>query len=181
MRIIKTLLSVMLCLFVFTSCTEKETVVNYGFVCSDNLFKFVNITATYTTSSGEHETVELTPSAMEALREDGASDETSGSSSSTSVAILQWRQSKHYDDSVEAQLTIAFSKKPGIDYSTYKGQIMKITKNAYLQSQYKEEGWNSSTVTSTIDLSAILTQPDEFYGDYLEEYIDKLVANPIIK
>ncbi len=181
MKTIKTFLTVLMCILLFTSCTKKETVINYGVVCSDNLFKFVNITATYTTNTGENITVELTPSAMKSIREDGSSNETAEGSSMTSVKILDWNQSRKYDDFVEAHLSISFSKKDGIDYSAYKNQVMKITKYAYLNSQYNEEGLTNTTSSSSIDLSGILVGPDEVDGDYLEEYIDKLVANPIIK
>lgn len=169
------------------SCsTDKETYVSYGFVCSNNLFDFVDIAATYTTDKGEETSIELTPSIMETYREDEVSGETSDGASSTLVGILAWRQSKTYDDEVKANLTVTFHKKDGIDYSAYKGKIMQITKYAYLHSTYTEEhkGWGSASSSSsiTIDGDALInTQPDKFYGDALEEYIDKLVAEPIRK
>lgn len=184
MRILRLLLSMLICVFILTSCTEKETIVNYGFVCSDNLFKFVDITATYTTNKGEEISVDLTPSIMETFRDEEISGETTDGASTSVSGILEWKQSKKYDDDVKANLKVAFNKKEGIDYESYKGKILKITKYAYLNSVYTEEhkGWSaSSNQTSTIDFDPILTEPDEFYGDALEDYIDNLVANPIVK
>lgn len=184
MKNFKLLLSMLMFGVLVTSCTEKETVVNYGFVCSDNLFEFVEISATYTTNKGEETSVELTPSIMETLQDEEIAGETADGTTTSLHGILAWKQSKKYDDEVKANLTISFSKKEGIDYESYKGMIFKITKYAYLNSVYTEEhkGWSaSSNQTSTIDFDPILTEPDEFYGDALEDYIDNLVANPIVK
>lgn len=186
MKVFKLLLSVLMCGILFTSCTEKETVVNYGFVCSDNLFKFVEINATYTTNKGEEISVDLSPAIMETFRDEVTSGETSNGSTTVLSGLLEWRKSKKYDDDVKANLTISFSKKEGIDYASYKGQVLKITKYAYLHSVYKEEsngfGTTSISQNTSLDLDGLInTKPDEFYGDALEDYIDKLVANPIIK
>lgn len=184
MRIFKLMLYVLMCGILFTSCTEKETVVNYGFVCSDNLFKFVEINATYTTNTGEEISVDLTPAIMETFYDETISGETTNGSTTELSNILEWRQSKKYDDDVKANLTITFKKKDGINYASYKGQVLKITKYAYLNSVYTEEhkGWSvSSNQNVTLDIDAIVNKPDEFYGDALESYIDNLVANPIVK
>ncbi len=187
MKTFNLLLSVMVCAILLTSCsTEKETVVNYGFVCSDNLFKFVEINATYTTNTGEEMSVDLTPAIMETFRDEATSGETSNGSTTVLSSILEWRQSKKYDDDVKANLTISFAKKEGVDYASYKGQVLKITKYAYLHSVYKEEnnglGSTSISQSTSLDLDGLInTKPDEYYGDALEDYIDKLVANPIIK
>lgn len=177
-----------MCGILLSSCTGKksETVVNYGFVCSDNLFKFVAINATYTTNKGEEVSVDLTPAIMETFQDAATSGDISEGSSTSPSGLLEWRKSKKYDDDVKANLTISFSKKEGIDYASYKGQVLKITKYAYLHSVYNEEntGFGSTSISTalSLDLDGLInTKPDEVYGDALEDYIDKLVANPIIK
>jgi len=109
--------------------------VNYGFVCSDNLFEFVEITAVYTTSTGEESTTVLTHQNMNASGESFSTGESADVSSTTSTEILEWRQSKTYDDKVDAHLTVSFRKKPGVDYSAYNDKTIKITKHAYLNSR----------------------------------------------
>ena len=184
MKVIKTFLFLLVCAMFITSCTtEKETVVSYGFVCTDNLFKFVDITATYTTDNGEENAIALTPANMETFKEEGGSVETEDGSTIILSGLLEWSQSKKYDDKIDAHLTISFSKKEGIDYESYKGQIIRITKYAYLNSVYHEESKGlsaSSTTEASIDVLAN-SKPDEFYGDALEGYIDKLVEEPIVK
>lgn len=186
MKTIKTLTLVLMCVVFFASCKEKEekTGINCGFVCSDNLFKFVDIAAIYTTDKGEEISLILTPQNMETIREETMSGETEAGSAIISSGLLEWKQSREYDDKIDAHLTIIFSKKAGVDYASYKGQVIAITKYAYLNSVYTEEqnGWSSisSTQETNFDLN-LNTEPDVFYGDALEGYIDKLVSEPIIK
>lgn len=182
MKVFNQLLTVLIGGILCTACTEKETVVNYGYVCSDNLFKFVEINATYTTDKGEEISVDLTPEIMETFRDEVTSVETSDGTSTVSSSILEWRQSKKYDDEIKATLTITFKKNEGVDYTLYKGQVMKITNHPYLISKTNGVnygfGINLST-SNSIELD--LTTSVELYGDALEDYIDKLVANPIVK
>ena len=168
-------------LFFLSSCTEKETTIKYGFLCTNNLFTFVDITLTYISSDGENITINLTPAEMDLVNSEEQNGETLDESYQGTKILLNWGQHKTYKDDVHASIILSYSKKEGVDYSLYKGKIITIINQPYIDRQYYESGLKGDKLNVSLDLDLFSVSPDVFYGDNLENYIDDLVTHAILK